>query len=97
MDYRSSNHFPTLAPASPPVFVSRRLRFRNGERLSVLSSPNGLPVHEAKRLEAERENWSSDERMASVNDEPIQAVREVIALCAQTLQQRSQRNSEAVS
>lgn len=28
-------------------FVAKRIRFRNGERLSVLSRPGGLPVHEA--------------------------------------------------
>lgn len=29
------------------TFVAKRIRFRNGERLSVLARPNGLPVHEA--------------------------------------------------
>lgn len=27
-------------------FVAKRLRFRDGERFSFLSSPGGLPVHE---------------------------------------------------
>ena len=27
-------------------YVARRIRFRNGERFSVLSRPGGLPVHE---------------------------------------------------
>ncbi|WP_328515521.1 hypothetical protein [Ralstonia pseudosolanacearum] len=50
-----------------------------------------------KRLEAERENWSADDRMAAVNDEPIRAVKEVIALCAQVWQQRAEQESEASS
>lgn len=29
------------------TFVAKRVRFRNGERCSVLSRPGGLPVHEA--------------------------------------------------
>ena len=29
-------------------FVAKRVRFRNGERCSVLSRPGGLPVHEAQ-------------------------------------------------
>ncbi|NMF88804.1 site-specific integrase [Aromatoleum petrolei] len=41
-----------------------------------------------QRLYAEREKWSADDRMASVNDEPIRAVQEVIALCAEIWQQR---------
>ncbi|AHI65528.1 tyrosine-type recombinase/integrase [Burkholderia thailandensis] len=27
-------------------YIARRVRFRNGERVSVLKAPNGLPVHE---------------------------------------------------
>jgi hypothetical protein len=50
-----------------------------------------------QRLEAEREKWSADARMAAVNDEPIRAVEEVIALCVQISQQRYQQESEAVS
>lgn len=50
-----------------------------------------------ERLESERENWSADDRMAAVNDEPIRAVKEVIALCAQVWQQRAEQESEAVS
>jgi len=49
------------------------------------------------RLESERENWSTDDRMAAVNDEPIRAVKEVIALCAQVWQQRAQQEAEAAS
>ncbi len=48
-----------------------------------------------QRLEAEREKWSADERMAAVNDEPIQAVKEVIWLCAQVWKQRAQESTEA--
>lgn len=29
-----------------PSFIAKRIRFRNGERLSVLAVPYGLPVHE---------------------------------------------------
>nr|CUV45049.1 Phage integrase [Ralstonia solanacearum] len=50
-----------------------------------------------KRLEAEREAWAVDDRMAAVNDEPIRAVKEVIALCAQVWQQRAEQESEASS
>lgn len=50
-----------------------------------------------QRLQAEREKWSADVRMAAVNDEPIRAVEEVIALCVQISQQRYQQESEAVS
>lgn len=49
------------------------------------------------RLESERESWLTDDRMAVVNDEPIRAVKEVIALCAQIWQQRAQQDSEASS
>jgi integrase len=49
------------------------------------------------RLEAERENWSDDVRMASVNDEPIRAVKEVIALCTQIWAQRAQRQTKVDS
>jgi len=49
------------------------------------------------RLEADRERWAADERMAAVNDEPIRAVKEVIALCDQILQQRTEQNSEAAT
>lgn len=34
-------------PADDFRFVAKRIRFRNGERLSVLSRVGGLPVHEA--------------------------------------------------
>lgn len=50
-----------------------------------------------ERLEAERANWSTDDRMAAVNDEPIRAVKEVIALCSQIWRQRSQGDAGAVS
>lgn len=49
------------------------------------------------RLESEREIWSADYRMAAVNDEPIRAVKEVIALCAQVWRQRTEQESEAES
>jgi hypothetical protein len=32
-----------------PKYVAKRIRFRNGERRSVLHLPNGLPVHEVTR------------------------------------------------
>jgi integrase len=35
------------------------------------------------RLEAERERWAQDERLAAINDDAIEAVKEVIAECAQ--------------
>lgn len=41
-----------------------------------------------QRLLNERERWSGDERIAAINDEPIRAVQEVIALCAQAREQR---------
>lgn len=50
-----------------------------------------------KRLESERERWSTDDRMAAVNDESIRAVKEVIALCAQVWQQRAKQEPEAMS
>ncbi|NMM81010.1 integrase [Acidovorax sp. SRB_14] len=50
-----------------------------------------------QRLQSEREKWSADERMAAVNDEPIQAVVEVVALCAQIWQQRAGASVEATS
>lgn len=36
-----------------------------------------------ERLQAERAKWSHDERMATINDTAIEAVREVIAECTQ--------------
>ena len=48
-----------------------------------------------QRLEAEREKFAADERMAAVNDAPIEAVREVIWLCTQVARQRSQEPEEA--
>jgi len=48
-----------------------------------------------ERLLVEREKWSTDDRMAAVNDEPIRAAQEVIALCTQVWRQRAQRESEA--
>lgn len=50
-----------------------------------------------QRLERERERCLTDERMAAVNDEPIQAVKEVIWLCAQVQKQRGQDKTEAVA
>lgn len=58
-----------------------------------LDAPHGKVL---ERLQAEREKWSGDNRMAAVNDEPIRAVQEVIALCTQVWQQRDQSKSEAV-
>jgi len=49
-----------------------------------------------ERLETEREKWSTDDRIAAVNDESIRAVQEVIALCAQVSEQRAQSTSEGV-
>lgn len=48
-----------------------------------------------ERLQSERQRWSADERMAAVNDEPIRAVEEVVALCEQVWQQRAGVSSEA--
>lgn len=42
-----------------------------------------------KRLEEEREKWAHDERMAAINDDAIEAVREVIAECAQVRAQQA--------
>lgn len=50
-----------------------------------------------QRLHTEREKWSTDDRMAAVNDEPIRAVQEVIGLCAQIWQQRAQGSAGAAS
>lgn len=47
-----------------------------------------------KRLQVERGKWSTDDRMAAVNDEPIRAVLEVIALCTPIWQQRDQQKLE---
>ncbi|MFL9908185.1 tyrosine-type recombinase/integrase [Paraburkholderia sp. RL17-337-BIB-A] len=49
------------------------------------------------RLEAEQEKWPDDERMAAVNDEPIRAVKEVIALCSRVWRQRKEQQEETVS
>lgn len=48
--------------------------------------------HEAvlARLEQEREKWSSDPKMAAVNDASIIAVKEVIAECAMVRKQRAE-------
>jgi integrase len=48
-------------------------------------------------LDAPHEKWSTDDRMAAVNDEPLRAVQEVIALCIQIWQQRDQQESEVAS
>lgn len=47
-----------------------------------------------ERLLTEREKWSTDDRMAAVNDESIRAVQEVVTHCTQILQQRTQPASE---
>ena len=59
-----------------------------------LDAPHGKVL---QRLQTEREKWSTDDRMAMVNDEPIRAVQEVIALCTQVWQQRNQQEWEAMS
>lgn len=46
------------------------------------------------RLQDERAKWASDARMAAVNDEPIRAVEEVIALCALARDQRDDNGDE---
>lgn len=48
-----------------------------------------------ERLLVERDKWASDDRMAAVNDEPIRAVQEVIAVCAQVWQQRGMTSGAA--
>ena len=48
-----------------------------------------------KRLLSEREKWSSDDRMAAVNDESIRAVHQVIADCVEVQRQRGQAADEA--
>lgn len=50
-----------------------------------------------QRLLAEREGCSANDRMAAVNDEPIQAVKEVIWLCEHARKQRAQVKTEFVS
>lgn len=57
-----------------------------------LDAPHEKVLH---RLEADRQKWSSDDRMAAVNDEPIRAVKEVIALCAQIWAQRGRGEGTA--
>lgn len=51
--------------------------------------------HEAvlARLEQEREKWSADPKMATINDAAIIAVREVIAECAMVRTQRAEGSS----
>lgn len=44
-----------------------------------------------ERLTKERERWSGDARMASINDQSIRAVQEVIVLCKLVREQRSGR------
>lgn len=38
-------------------FIAKRVRFRNGERHSVLGRPGGLPVHEATLYLAFQTNY----------------------------------------
>lgn len=40
------------------------------------------------RLQAERERWASDERLAAINDDAIRAVQEVLAECNHAREQR---------
>ncbi|KQW39046.1 site-specific integrase [Rhizobacter sp. Root404] len=51
--------------------------------------------HEAvlERLEADRAKWPNDERMAAINDAAIEAVREVIAECAQARASKAARDA----
>lgn len=57
-----------------------------------LDAPHEKVLH---RLEADRQKWSSDDRMAAINDEPIRAVKEVISLCAQIWSQRGREEGAA--
>lgn len=41
-----------------------------------------------QRLQAERERWASDERMAAINDDAVSAVQEVMAECGHIWEQR---------
>lgn len=41
-----------------------------------------------QRLQAERERWASDERMAAINDDAVRAVQEVMAECGHIWEQR---------
>jgi integrase len=50
-----------------------------------------------ERLEADRQRWEGDERMAAINDESIKAAREVIALCSEALRQRKESGEGAAS
>lgn len=50
-----------------------------------LDAPHGKVL---SRLEADRETWSHDERLAAINDDAICAVREVLAECAMAHEQR---------
>jgi integrase len=42
-----------------------------------------------KRLEEDREKWAYDQRLSAINDDAIEAVREVIAECAQVRAQQA--------
>ena len=53
-----------------------------------LDAPHEKVLH---RLQAEREKYSTDHRIAAVNDEPIRAVQEVIALCTKILQKQNRK------
>ncbi|MCA3237407.1 MAG: site-specific integrase [Curvibacter sp.] len=44
-----------------------------------------------QRLKAERTKWQHDERLAAINDDAIEAVREVIAECARARKQQGAR------
>lgn len=50
-----------------------------------LDAPHGKVL---SRLEADRETWSHNERLAAINDDAICAVREVMAECAMAHEQR---------
>lgn len=49
------------------------------------------------RLQDERAKWAGDMRMAAVNDEPIRAIEEVIALCALARDQREANSAGKVA
>jgi len=51
-----------------------------------LDGPHELVLN---RLEADREKWAHDERLAAINDVAIEAIREVIAECAQARSSRA--------
>ena len=49
------------------------------------------------RLKAEKKKWTSDERIAAINDESIRAAEEVVALCARQKSQHGHADEEEKS